>query len=244
MDHRNFQLDTEWNIVHYPDQPNGFGILIIGDERNYVEKDGNFWTQNEGKQTLINQLKDEGYMIFYSNLYRKNWGSNRAVKLAKQLYNVMIRKEILNGKVHLFAEGMGALVAIKLMNECKDNIRSVVLVNPILSLKQQINHEKEHKFFYKKMLKEISLAYEMDAKTVETYLCNLEEPSLPSEIPIKIIHVLSGKRAFRQSSILNELIIQWEKEEKSVSVCYILPEKNAQLGAKSIRFFKSYEDKL
>ena len=244
MEHRNFQLDTEWNIVHYPDQPIGFGILIIGDERSYVEKDGNFWTQNEEKQKFISQLKNEGYTAFYSNLYRKNWGSSRAVKLAKQLYEFIIRTEILNGKIHLFAEGMGALVALKLLNECKNHIRSVVLVNPILSLKHQLTHEKEHKFFYKKMLKEIAIAYGLDAKEVEDYVFNLEEPTLPSGIPIKIIHILSGKRAFKQSLILKELIVKWEQEEKTVSVCYILPEKKSQLSHKSIRFFKGNQEKL
>ncbi len=38
MENRNFQLDTEWNIIHYPERPTGFGILIIGDERHYVDE--------------------------------------------------------------------------------------------------------------------------------------------------------------------------------------------------------------
>jgi pimeloyl-ACP methyl ester carboxylesterase len=244
MDHRNFQLDTEWNIVHYPDQPNGFGILIIGDERNYVEKDGTFWTQNEEKQKFIHRLRNEGYTMFYSNLYRKNWGSSRAVKLAKQLYDFLIRTEILNGKIHLFAEGMGALVAIKLMSEYSDQIRSVVLVNPILSLKKQLNHEREDRFFYKKMLKEISLAYEIEPREVENYLLTLDEPSLPSGIPIRIIQILTGKRAYRQSAILKEFMIDWEKEGRMVSVCYMLPEKSSQVINQSISFFKKYEETL
>lgn len=241
MEHRNFQLDTEWNVVHYPDQPTGFGILIIGDERNFVEKDSNSWTQNDGKQRFISQLKGEGYTIFYSNLYGKNWGSERAVKLAKQLYDYMIRTEILNEKIHLYAEGMGALVAIKLMEEMKNKIRSAVLVNPVLSIKHQLDHEKEHKFFYKKLLKEIAQAYGIPPKQAEEILSNREEPSLPSGIPIKIIHILANKRAYAQSSLFNDLLVQWENDEKSVSICYLLPEKKVELTNHAIRFIKSNE---
>jgi pimeloyl-ACP methyl ester carboxylesterase len=244
MDHRNFQLDTEWNIVHYPEQPTGFGILIIGDERNYVEKEGDFWTQNEGKKRFISHLKNEGYTIFYSNLYRKNWGSNRATKLAKQLYDYMMRTEILNGKVHLFAEGMGALVAIKLMAECKNQIRSVVLVNPVISLKKQLSHEKEDKFFYKKLLKEIAVAYGLAVNEVEGFVVKNDEPTLPAGIPIKIIHILSGKRSYKLSLVLKELMLMWEKDEKTVSICYMLPEKSSQLASKTTRFFKQHEKNL
>ena len=28
---RFFQIETEWNVIHLPFKPNGFGILIIGD---------------------------------------------------------------------------------------------------------------------------------------------------------------------------------------------------------------------
>lgn len=242
MENRNFQLDSEWNVVHYPNKPTGFGILIIGDERSYVDRNSNFWTQNEGKNQFIRQLKNEGYTIFYSNLYGRNWGSERAVKLAKQLYDYMIRTEILNKKIHLIAEGMGALVAFKLMKEWKNNIRSVVLINPVLSIKHQLVHEKEHKFFYKKLLKEIALAYEIDHKEVEGSILNLdEEPSLPYGVPIKIIHILSGNRAYNQSAILQKLLIQWEEEEKTVSICYMLPEKKTQIGYQVIRYIKAYE---
>ena len=58
MENRNFQLDTEWNMIHYPHRPNGFGILIIGDERNFVTDTNSFWNQNEGKRNLIESLRD------------------------------------------------------------------------------------------------------------------------------------------------------------------------------------------
>src|SRR5438046_1276657 len=38
MENRNFQMDTQWNIIHYTEKPTGFGILIIGDERHFVDE--------------------------------------------------------------------------------------------------------------------------------------------------------------------------------------------------------------
>ena len=113
MEIRNFQLDTEWNVIHYPERPKGFGILIIGDERNFVDSNTSFWLQNEGKTKLLQSLLDAGYTVFYSNLYGKNWGSEKAVRLSKRLYQHMIRSEILNGKIHILAEGMGALCYVE-----------------------------------------------------------------------------------------------------------------------------------
>ena len=51
MESRNFRLDTEWNIIHYPEKPQGFGILVIGDERHFVDQNSSFWLQNEGKKS-------------------------------------------------------------------------------------------------------------------------------------------------------------------------------------------------
>ncbi|HJV15917.1 MAG TPA: hydrolase, partial [Bacillales bacterium] len=119
MENRNFQLGNEWNIIYYPEKPTGFGILIIGDERHFVDESKSFWQQNEGKLSIIKVLKESGYTIFSSNLYGKNWGSEKAIELAERLYQHVIRNEIINGKIHIIAEGMGALVAIKLMEKLK-----------------------------------------------------------------------------------------------------------------------------
>ncbi|NMD70803.1 hydrolase [Bacillus sp. DNRA2] len=245
MENRNFQLDTEWSIVHYPYQPNGFGILIIGDERSFVEKDLNFWTQNEGRLTLINHFKEKGYTAFYSNLYGKHWGSNKATKLAKQLYYYVIRREILNEKIHIFAEGMGALVALRLLEELKGKIRSIVLVNPIYSLKSQLEHEKEHKFFYKKLTREIAAAYEIDPKQVEAMIEGMEEiDSLSTSAPMKIIHLLNGSRAYKQSALTNLLMAKLNQDGAVISVSYLLPEKMTQLKQYTCDFYKSFETEL
>jgi hypothetical protein len=237
MENRNFQIETEWNIIHYPEKPTGFGILIIGDERHFVDENKCFWSQNEGKLTLINELKKSGYTIFSSNLFGRNWGSEKAVDLAQNLYQYVIRSEILNHKIHIIAEGMGALVALRLMEKMKGQIRSVILLNPILSLKFHLEHEKEHKFFYKKLMRELASAFNLDEKVLEDeILCKDENITINSEIPIKIIHVLSGGKSHNQTK-------QFQKVKcfQEISPYYILPEKKAQLGKIMIKFFNQQE---
>lgn len=241
MENRNFQMDTEWNIIHYPEKPTGFGILIIGDERHFVDENKCFWSQNEGKLAIINQLKESGYTIFSSNLYGRNWGSENAVELAQRLYQHVIRSEILNNKVHILAEGMGALIAIKLVEKMKGTLRSLILLNPILSLKYHLEQEKEHKFFYKKVMKELTVAYQREQELLERDIFNMEERvTLEFDVPVKIIHVLSGGKAYNQSKLIQQMV----KNIDTIETSYILPEKKQQLGRMFIKFFKSHESVL
>ena len=245
MESRNFQLDAEWNIVHYPEQPLGFGILIIGDERHFVDQNTSFWLQNEGKNLQIQSLLKEGYTVFYSNLYGKNWGSKKAVKLAKRLYEHIIRSEIMNDKIHIIGEGMGALVALKLLHDMDEYVRSIVLINPILSLQHHLELEKDRKFFYKKLVKELAIAYEQEGEQLIFQLKNVDDPTLfSSSVPIKIIHVLADGRAYKQSDLLNQLSDKWKNEKTSISICYVVPEKRQQIVNQIIRFFESHEEWL
>ncbi|MFJ5714952.1 hydrolase [Neobacillus sp. NPDC093127] len=240
MENRNFQMDTQWNIIHYPEKPAGFGVLIIGDERHFVDENKCFWTQNEGKLAFIDQLKEKGYTIFSSNLYGRNWGSEKAVELAQRLYQYVIRSEILNNQIHILAEGMGALVAVKLMEKMEGCIRSVILLNPILSLKHHIEQEKEHKFFYKKLMRELSAAHKMDQRALEGKISSMEDTiDLEFDFPVKIIHVLSGGKSYAQSKLYQEII-----RTPEIHPTYILPEKKPQLGKIFIKFFNSHETVL
>jgi pimeloyl-ACP methyl ester carboxylesterase len=245
MEIRNFQLDTEWNVIHYPERPQGFGILIIGDERHFVDSKTSFWLQNEGKSVLLKSLLDAGYTVFYSNLYGKNWGSEKAVKLSKRLYQHVIRSEILNEKIHILAEGMGALVALKLIQEMNECVRSVVLLNPILSLDHQLELEKDRKFFYKKMIKELSKSFNQSGEQMIKMIKEVDAPwRLKPTVPMKIIHVLSDSRAYKQSQLLNQLSVKWEDEQAPISICYMVPEKRLQIAAPIKEFLKKYEDIL
>lgn len=240
MENRNFQMDTQWNIIHYPEKPTGFGILIIGDERHFVDESKCFWTQNEGKLAIINQMKESGYTIFSSNLYGRNWGSDQAVDLAQRLYQQVIRSEILNNKVHLIAEGMGALVAVKLMEKMKGQLRSVVLLNPILSLKKHIELEKEHKFFYKKLMREVTAAHKIDPLLLVKELESMDdEVKLQFGVPIKIIHIMSSGKSYNQSKQLQQLLANTD-----ISPTYIVPEKKQQLGNMMKKFFNQFEKVL
>ncbi|MEW8971422.1 MAG: hydrolase, partial [Mesobacillus sp.] len=223
MESRNFKLDTEWNVIHYPERPNGFGILTIGDERHFVNDSSSFWTQNEGKRSLLNIWKKEGYTVFYSNLYGKHWGSEKAVDLTMRLCSHIVRNEILNTSFHVVAEGMGALVALKLLADSDFKIRSLILINPILSLSKHLEQEKENKFFYKKLVAELEAAYETEiSKLLESLDEISSSPVFKKETPVKIIHVLSGNRSYKQSGILKELSAEWEKDGLPVTVSYVL----------------------
>ncbi|WP_423409701.1 hydrolase [Heyndrickxia sp. MSNUG] len=245
MESRNFKLDTEWSMIHYPEKPNGFGILVVGDERHFVNNKGSFWTQNEGKRSLLNMWKREGYTVFYSNLYGRHWGSEKAVDLAMSLCCHIIRNEILNNSFHVVAEGMGALVALKLFSQSDMKIRSLVLINPVFSLTVHLEQEKENKFFYKKLIAELEKAYEMDIFQLMEKLKDEEVASkLKPGVPVKIIHVLSGNRAYKQSKILKNLSDKWEKERLPVSISYVLPEKKLQVGSQTVQFFTKHEQVL
>lgn len=245
METRNFQLDAEWNIIHYPEQPQGFGILIIGDEKHFVDRNTSFWLQNEGKNLQVQSLLQEGYTVFYSNLYGKNWGSKKAVKLAKRLYEYVIRAEIMNNKIHIIAEGMGALVALKLLHDMDGNVRSIVLINPILSLQHHLELEKDRKFFYKKLIKELANAYELEGEQLIIQLENVNDPTnFNYPVPIKIIQVLADSRAYKQSDLLNQLSEKWKSEETPISICYVVREKRQQIMNQIIRFIKSQEECL
>ncbi len=243
MESRNFQLDTEWNMIHYPEKPSGFGILVIGDERNFVSAENSFWTQNEGKSALLKQFKEEGYTIFYSNLYGKNWGNDKAVHLARRLYEHIIRTEIINEKIHVIAEGMGALIALRLMNEMgPSQIRTCVLINPIVSLPHHLELEKEHKFFYKKLLRELSDSYDAEMKLVEAKIKQVSTDIIENDpIPLKVIQILSDRRAYKQANLLKSLTVNWREKELPFSICYIMPEKRQGIGGQIVNFLKKNE---
>lgn len=245
MESRNFQLDTEWSMLHYPDKPSGFGILIIGDERHFVDRSSSFWTQNEGKAAILELLKAKGYTVFYSNLYGRHWGSDRAVQHAKDLYAHILKNEIINEKIHVLAEGMGALIAIKLLEEMSDQVRSACYINPILSLSSHLEQEKEHKFFYKKLTKELAYAYGTDQINImETAKQNEKNLADFGQIPAKIIHILSGGRSYKQSAFLKQLSIQWENQGAPISVYYTVPEKQQAIGTQIVNFFQMHEKNL
>lgn len=188
---RFFQIEGEWNCLHLPEKPNGFGIFIIGDRNHYVESKSSYWLEHYGRRKLLNTLRSNGYTLFNSNLYGRHWGSPDAMLLAKQLYHLVMKQEILNKKIHILSEGMGALIALRLMEEIPEHIRSTAMMNPCLDITAHLQQEKENKFFYKQLIKELSLAYKLDESEVSQYsFAQIDD--FQATIPVRIWQRMNG----------------------------------------------------
>ncbi|PLT30391.1 hydrolase [Peribacillus deserti] len=242
MNQRTFQFDGQWNIVYYPDRPSGFAIMIIGDKNHFVDEKSSFWLQHPGREQILNQLKTAGYTLYSSNLYGANWGSEKSVFLAKRLHHLIMKSEILNERIHIFAEGTGALTALKLMKLLKGNLRSAVFLNPCLSLNELIQKEKDRKFFLNRLKGELSKAYELDTDKKELFLNSTHPEYLDINVPLKIIHVL-GTGGEDQSHLYKRLVDN-VKDDVSVEIQYLLAEKRYKIAAQARQFFKKYEDIL
>ncbi len=117
MNQRLFQLEHEWCMIHYPERPNGFAVMILSDHHHYVDEKSSFWSQHETRNLWIQELNANGYIVYYSNLYGANWGSDQAARLAKRLYQQVKRTEIINEKIHILAEGMGSSCSKKTLSK-------------------------------------------------------------------------------------------------------------------------------
>jgi hypothetical protein len=241
MEQRTFQSDGQWNIVYYPVKPSGFSVLLIGDRNHFVEDENSYWLQHPGRLQILEHLKVNGYLVFSSNFYKSGWGSQKAVELAKKIYFFMMKSEILNSRIHILAEGTGALTAVKLMEEMNDRIRSAVFINPCLSLQAHLKKEKENKFFYKSQLKDISVAYGMEEKKCEQLIMSSEDVMPDKEIPLKIIQIIDNTDK-RQTDLLRKL--EQQSERMQTEITYLLPEKRYKIPLQTQHFFKKHETSL
>ncbi len=247
MKHRKFQLGDEWCIVHYPERPNGFAVMILGDHDHYVDQKNSFWLQQEGKRQIVEQLTSSGYLVLYSNLYGANWGSEASVQLAKRLYQYVKRSEIINGKIHILAEGMGALVLKNLYPMMENEVRSIVLFSPCVSLYTHYLQEKEQKFFFKKLLKEVSVSFDIQEGDCEFFLkhqINDDQVFKEIEAPIYIVQWTSLSRYKNQFSLIKEVYQARIEKEKATDLFYVIPEKRNTLGNKFISYFTKHETQL
>ena len=240
MEQRTFLIDGQWSITYYPEQPSGFSVLIIGDRGHFVEQDTSFWLQHPGRLRILEFLKGQGYTLFSSNFYGANWGSMKSVELAMKLYHNFMKSEISNEKIHILAEGTGALVAFQLMQKFGPKIRSAVLINPCISLKLQLKKEKENKFFYKKVLQEVAEAYEMNAVETEPFIMKTESIPRLGKTSVKIIHVLGLQKD--QSLFYRQL--QKLNKQTEIQLVYLLPEKLYKMPFIIHSFFKAHEQCL
>ncbi|WP_409294748.1 hypothetical protein V1498_16430 [Peribacillus sp. SCS-26] len=241
MEQRIFQFDGQWNIVYYPERPSGFAVMILGDRHHYVDKEGSYWQNHPGRSEMLQLLKDSGYTLFASNLYRPNWGNDLSVHSAIKLRHLLMKSEILNDRIHILAEGTGALTALKLMTVCPEGFRSAVFLNPCLSLSELIQRERERKVYFKGFEQEIAQAYNLDAG--ELNLLEREElRGTDIKTPLQIIHVLGGSEE-DQSYLYKELEAA-KQAGSEVEIQYLLAEKRYKCGVIARQFFKRHEKYL
>lgn len=240
MEQRTFQIEDQWNIVYYPERPSGFSVLVIGDRNSFVDKDSSFWIQHPGRLRIIEYLKQSGYTLFSSNFHGANWGSSKALELSLNLYILFMKNEIVNQKIHVLAEGTGALLALKLMQEMGSQIRSVVFLDPIFSLKVQMEKEKDNKFFYKKWLSEVAAAHELDPTEMEMEILNSDEQIFAENIPVKVILVFGSFRK-EQASFYRRIQLT---RKAHLQLTYLVAEKRYKIPYQIQKFFNENEESL
>ncbi|GAA3329661.1 hypothetical protein GCM10020331_078870 [Ectobacillus funiculus] len=84
----------------------------------------------------------------------------------------------MNERIHIIAEGMGALVALDMMATMSKSIRSAVMLHPCLDLPRHLELEREHKFFYKRLLRELIAAYEVSEEDLPAMIRSKNIPEL------------------------------------------------------------------
>ncbi|MDN4073709.1 alpha/beta hydrolase [Fictibacillus terranigra] len=244
IEERSFSLDGQWNTIHLPEQPNGFAVMIFGDCNHFVDNHTSLWKQNSERFTLIQTLMKMGYTVFYSHLYGRNWGNPEAVNLARRVYRYVLKYEVLNPKIHILAEGMGALTAIDFINDMDGYIRSAIFINPCLDLKGHFQQEKQNKLFLKRIRKEISQAYRVEIEQIDGLLeKEMSRFTLKRNVPINIFHDATGSvyplkvhgRPFENSCL-----------EKGfyVTLTIQMPGKSAERYTAIPKFFSRFESIL
>lgn len=234
-----FLFDQQWCMLHYPEKPNGFAIFIIGDQQHYVNEDTSFWVDNKGRAKMIERLTNAGYLVYYSNLFGKNWGNQQSVEHAFSLYQILMRREILNKKIHIFAEGMGSLTASQLIPIMKENIRSIVLFAPCILLDKHIEQEKSRKFYYSKLKKEIYKSFHDEEPKIQSTAA-FEEMTQP----MFIIQVIDQNLYKDQMEIINDILQKRKESSLGIEIHYILLEHRQYITEKILRFFKENEKVL
>ena len=239
INQKTFQLNKEWTTIFYPEQPSGFAIMLLGGDKHYINEHSNYWLDHPSKKQMLESLLARGYTVFSSYLSGAHWGNAEAADLAVELYAFFIRKEIVNERIHIIAEGTGALVLDTICEKLNDKVRSVVLLNPILSVKQSYEKEKVNKFFLKKMKKELYQAYHLDEETFVEWLEAKEDITVGNDIPILIVHVLE-----KLESNLPMKYQSFIDQHPLTDIKYITPEKRYIIPYQISSFLKKHEKKL
>jgi hypothetical protein len=153
----------------------------------------------------------------------------------------VMKKETLNKNIHIIAEGMGALAVLQIATQLPA-VRSVVMISPCIDLKRHVEFEKEHKFFYKRLMRELQTAYETDEETIESVMKTTSFHHYFSVVPVKIwvsIHERKEKKA-----LYREYEKKQERDGGIVSLSFYMQETKYGIGSSICQFYKRYEKDL
>jgi hypothetical protein len=239
---RFFQLDTEWNAIHIPYRPNGFGVLILGDRTHFVGPSTSFWLEHGGKRNLIQLLLADGYTIFYSNLFNPHWGAKKALEYTRHLIHYVLKQEILNEKIHVIAEGTGALVAHDLLNGSEEQIRSVAMLTPCLDLQSYYERIKENKFFYKQLAKELEKSYGIREPEISRHRFQSIIP-YHNKVPVHIWQKMN-RASYPYAAHAKAFEEKQKDGPHQVKITYYLADDPSRIYASILKFFNRHEKEL
>ncbi len=239
INQKTFQLNKEWTTIFYPEQPSGFAVMLLGGEKHYINEKANYWLDHPGKKQMLEYLLNRGYTVFSSYLSGTHWGNAEAAELAIEMYAFFIRKEIVNERIHIIAEGTGALLLDTICHKLKGKVRSIVLLNPILSVKKSYEKEEINKFFVKKMKNELYEAYQLNDQTFKEWMEKKSDMTIGTDIPVSIVHVLEKLESnlpYKYKSFIDNHPLS--------EIKYITPEKRYIIPYQINSFFKKHEKDL
>jgi len=243
---RFFRIEEQWNVIYLPERPNGFAVFLLGDNAMVVEEDTSDWEQHPERNLFLQNLLSRGYTVIASSLFNRHWGSYKAFRLIEQLYHIVLKQEILNKKIHLFAEGTGALLAIRWLNKFPERIRSCYFVNPCFSLHEFYQQEQENKLYFKRFRKELEESYEKNKNEIDTnWIRSITPEIINKQIPPLSIHCHMQEKRFPLSKHSRPFQKQLADHEIFVNLRIHGNDKSFHKAAQSVfPFYKKYEQHL
>ncbi|KHF38413.1 hypothetical protein [Halalkalibacter okhensis] len=243
---RFFRIEEQWNVIYLPERPSGFAVFMIGDNGMLVEKNTSDWEHHPEKNQFLDDLLSRGYTVVASSLFNQHWGSPRAFQLFEKLYSIVLKKEILNKKIHLFAHGSGALVAMRFLQTYANHVRSCYFVNPCFDLQAYFEQEQENKLYFKRLQKEIGEAYDLPPKEINADKVKEITPKLPEgDVPPLSIHCHMQEKHYPLQTQSRPFQQQLAERQILVNLRIHGNDKSFYKAAMSaFPFFKKHEVKL
>ncbi|WP_170006706.1 hypothetical protein [Bacillus fonticola] len=232
-----FDVEESWHVLLFPEKPNGFLLFVFGDAGHTVGDHQATWLEHPTRSLWLEWFAKMGYTICLTQPHPKHWGSEHATKTIKRLIHVVTKKGIFNQRVHLFAEGMGALLGFDLLRNGFP-VRSAFFVNPILSLEEKFQREQRHVFFFKQWKKDVMEAHDLHDDETFQQVVEAKEDDIPHHVPMR--WWFSSHQPV--SPYLQKL--QAKGLPPSITVTLGVPELFPHVGERAARWFALYEKEL